>query len=109
MIPIPEVTDLDLAFPAGALEWMPEWDDIPEEFRDDWSSFNGGWCHIASHWFYNGLPATVEFYPKEGVDAAKAVRACQATLGSYAPKHEHKIAAVGYMLSQWFDKIEGWK
>jgi len=42
--------------------------------------------------------------PKDGVDVKKAMRALKAALGSFEPKHEHKMAAVGYMLSQWFDR-----
>jgi hypothetical protein len=51
----------------------------------------------------------VKFYPREGVDPEKAFRAIKATLGSFAPKHQHKEAAVAYMLSCWFAKVEDWK
>lgn len=104
-LPVPEINDVELAFPANALEWMPKWEDIPEEFRHGYSE----WNEIASAWFGAGLPADVEFYPREGVDPAKAVRACKATLGSYAPKHEHKEAAVAFMLSCWFKRVKKWK
>jgi hypothetical protein len=102
---IPDLRDVDLAFPAGALDWMPPMDEIPDEFKD----YNNEWVRIGRGWFMRGLPDDVEFYPKEGVDPKKAVRACKATLGSYAPKHEHKEAAVAYMLSEWFEKIENWE
>lgn len=107
VLPIPELTDVDVAFPAHALDWMPAMEDIPEEFH----GFPGKteWNHIAASWFYNGLPADVKFYPREGVDPEKAIRAVKGTLGSFAPQHEHKEAAAAYMLASWFEKIEDWE
>jgi len=101
MLKIPELDDAEMAFPAHAP--IPSWDDLPEEFRTGWHS-NNKWCDIASTLFYKG-GSLEEFSltPKEGVDKKKAIRAIKASLGSFQPKHEHKIAAVGYMLSQWFD------
>lgn len=106
-IPVPEISLVEAAFPANALDWMPSMEDIPDEFKD----MNGGteWNRIVRSWFFNGLPADVEFYPAEGVDPEKAFRALEATLGSFAPKHEHKEAATAYMLSCWFTKVEKWK
>jgi len=107
MLEIPEVSDVDVAFGARALEWMPPMEDIPEEFKE----FPGRteWHQIVSAWFFDGLSENVKFYPKDGVDAEKAFKVMRATLGSFAPKHEHKEAAVAYMLSEWFDKVEDWK
>lgn len=105
-LPIPEISDLDVVFGADALKWMPAWDDIPKDFQN----MNGRteWNRIVSRWFFSGLPASTEFHPREGVDPPAALRVIKATLGSYAPKHEHKEAAVAYMLSCWFTKITGW-
>lgn len=105
MLPVPEITVIDEAFPAHALDWMPKWEEIPEDFRER----DTEWNRIVRSWFYNGLPEDVEFYPREGVDPEKAFQVLQATLGSYAPKHQHKEAAVAYMLSCWFEKVKGWK
>lgn len=107
MIPVPEISDVQLAFPAGALKWMPAWEDIPVEFKDD--TVESEWEKIARAWFHFGLGDKVEFYPREGVDPAKAIRAIKATLGSFEPKHEHKMAAVAFMLSEWFSKIKKWE
>lgn len=101
---VPEIEDVDVAFPARALEWMPPMESIPQEFKERGTEWNG----VMSVWFYRGLPAEVAFFPKQGVDPQKAIRAIQATLGSYAPKHQHKMAATAYMLSCWFDSIENW-
>lgn len=107
ILPVPVLDDLELAFPSGALEWMPPWDEIPAEFRN--MNRATEWNEIVSQWFFFGLSADVEFHAKEGVDAEAAYRVVAATLGSYAPKHEHKEAAAAYMLSCWFDKVEKWK
>lgn len=106
-VEVPELSDVDVAFPANALDWMPPMEAIPAEFKN----LNRGteWSEIVCAWFFDGLPADVKFYPREGVNPEKAVRAIQATLGSFAPKHEHKEAAAAYMLSCWFKKVKGWK
>lgn len=107
VLEIPEVTDLDIAWGSGALKWMPAWEDIPEEFRN--MNCNTEWNEITRQWFYSGLPRSTKFVPKDGVDPEKALRAIKATLGSFEPKHEHKEAAVAYMLSCWFEKVRNWK
>jgi hypothetical protein len=104
MLQIPEITKIDEAFPADALEWMPPMDSIPDEFKNNHHEF----CKIVSRWFYKGLSPRVKFYPKKDVNAEKAYRVIRACLGSYAPKQEHKMAATAYMLSQWFHEIKDW-
>lgn len=102
MLPVPEVSDVEMAFPANPP--LPAWDDIPEEFRKNCFSDKDPWCHAAAMLFYQGGKlADFGMTPKPGVDMPKAVRALKACLGSYNPSHEHKMAGVGYMLSQWFD------
>lgn len=94
------VSDVMLAFPADVVGLLPAEREIPEEFwrPNDWERF-------AMHWFMHGLTESAEFYCKDGVDGATAVRHLQAILGSYQPKHEHKIAGVAYLCSLWFDKV----
>jgi hypothetical protein len=99
---IQEIDDVFLAFPANVSHLMPRYEDIPEEFK----SSSNKWCGIASRWFFKGLPKTTVFKPKEGVDTNKALRHLGAIQGSFEPKHEHKEAAVAYLMSQWFDNIE---
>ena len=106
-LPVPEISALDAAFPAHALDWMPKWEDIPEEFRN--MNSHTEWNEIVCAWFFHGLPEDVRFYPRRGIDAEMAARVVGATLGSFAPKHEHKEAAAAYMLSCWFSKVKGWK
>jgi hypothetical protein len=98
---IPEVDDATVAFPAQVIgELLPPMADIPEEFPSR-AEFEG----VACRWFFLGLKKPV-FYPKEGVDPKKAFRVLQACIGSYEPKHEHKITGVAYLMSEWFEKIE---
>ena len=94
---VPEVTDLDLVF--GCTDHMPEWKDIPEEFKNG----NTKWNKLFSLVFYNLLPADSGVTPKEGVDALKVGRVLKSFMNSYAPKHEHKEAAAAYLMSEWFE------
>lgn len=107
MLAIPEMNRADIAF--GNVKHMPKYEKLPEEFQD-WH-YNPH-CKAVSKWFYSGAkPFTGgiqlgddTYMAKPGVDAGKALAAIRAVLGSFEPKHEHKIAACGYMLSEWFEK-----
>lgn len=105
--PIPEIDDVEAAFPATVLDWMPAREEIPDEFR--FMRGRSKWCKVVHGWFFNGLPADVKFYPRDGVDADKAFRAVGCVLASFAPKHEHKEEAAAFLLDQWFVKVKNWK
>jgi hypothetical protein len=91
-----DVSDLDIAF-GGINGLMPAMDSIPKEFH------RGAWSNkLFSDWFYAGLKS-LELTPKEGIDKTKAMRHIRAIMGSFEPKHEHKEAAVAYLLDQWFE------
>jgi hypothetical protein len=102
---IPDLDKIDIVF--GNIDHLPAWDDLPKQFRDRW---HGGepHCDFVSGWFYNGLTAQQLDSLKEklGVDRSKALAAINAILASWEPKHEHKIAGCGYLLSEWFDLIQ---
>lgn len=97
------INDVTLAFPAHAYPLMPLYEAIPEEFKD----FNrdNKWTKFQSDWFYGGL-ADIDVDPKPGVDPQVALRHLKAIQGSYEPKHEHKVAAVAYLASLWFNEIK---
>ncbi len=109
MLPIPDLDQVSIAF--GSIDHMPKRENLPEEFQKNWHRSSNKFCDAVSTWFYDGakkIPNGVEvdgvkFIAKDGVDAAKALRAIQAALGSFEPSHEHKIGGCGYMLSEWFD------
>lgn len=96
-----EIDDVTMAFPANALEFMPAMEEIPEEFKDD----RNEWCHFVNIWFVAGLSKKFSFQPAEGVDAGMAFRQLTAIMHSYAPKHEHKEAAVAYLSSLWMESM----
>lgn len=89
------VSDLDMAFGGNAMRLMPEYKDIPEEFRRD----RNPWCQWQAEWFFKGLPS----FPaaKPGIDAAMAARHLKTIQHSFEPKHEHKQAGVAYLASLW--------
>lgn len=95
--PLP-VTDVDLAFPANALDYMPPMAEIPDELDPKWERFQGDW-------FARGLPENTEIDLKAGIDGNEAMRHLRVIQGSFAPKHEHKVAAVAYLASLWFDDV----
>jgi len=96
---IPEITDADVAF--GRIDFAPKMNDLPEEFQD---YHRNKFCKIASKLFFNGGNlADHGLSPRDGVDLSGAMRALNAFMGSFEPKHEHKIAAAGYLIDQWFE------
>lgn len=101
-----DLSDPEVAFPASVLKLMPAWDDIPDEFT---RPHGNEWTRIASEWFFRGIPDTAKWKPKKGIDTDTAHRHLAAILGSWEPKHEHKEAAVAYLMSQWFVSVKGWK
>jgi hypothetical protein len=103
MIPIQEVTQLDLAFSGSkGLELLPPWEKIPEEFKQGHTK----WNTLFNDWFFSGLREGAVFFPKEGIDKAKALRHLRCCMTSYALQHEHKEAGVAYLLSEWFDEVK---
>lgn len=99
-----EIPDVMLAFPASVeKELMPEYKEIPEEFRD--LNRKTPWNDLFSKWFFEGLESDEIFIPKEGIDKMSALRHINAIMRSFQPKHEHKEAAVAYLLSLWFQPL----
>ncbi len=95
------ISDMELAFPANALARMPSRQEIPAEF---WLGHTK-WNELASHWFFRGLK-NAQFRMADGIDQDMALRHLGAILGSYQPKHEHKEAAVAYLMSLWFSDVK---
>lgn len=96
-----EVSDLDVAFPDNIL-WqglLPTWEEVPEEFKE-----KSPWPAFVSRMFFEGGE-----WPKvkDGVDGLKAKRHIMVCLRSYQPSHEHKIAGVAWLMSQWFELPDG--
>lgn len=96
------VTDVEVTFPANALDLMPAMDEIPEEFTRQRNT----WVKFQMDWFFDGI-ADMKATPRDGIDKPAALRHLNVIQRSYAPKHQHKEAAVAYLASLWFTRITG--
>jgi hypothetical protein len=95
-----ELSDVFVAFPADLDRegLLPSWDDIPKSLKEA----GNPWNQMAEKLFHEG--GKVSF--KEGIDKRTAVRHLGACLKSFQPKHEHKIAGVAMLLSEWAEPTE---
>lgn len=120
----PHVNDLELV--SGTTACLLDYEKLPEEYRRQ----RAKGCEIASTIFYEGWekaaekaqklygdaedfevmgpPEDYEFQEDEPTDVIDRFQRCvTAHLKSWEPKHEHKIAGVGYMIDHWCRPIEG--
>lgn len=81
----------------GVMELMPEYSQIPDEFKSD----RNPWHLWQTEWFFSGLKKIPA--PKPGIDIKKAMRHLYEIQSSWLPKHEHKSAAVAFLASKWFE------
>ena len=94
------ITDLDVAF--GTTKLLPAYEQVPPEFKPS----NGGNVYTKiMDCMFSGTPipkGNVVFRPGfDDTEAPKLLgRVIQAHLRSFEPKHEHKIAGLGYLVSQ---------
>lgn len=87
------VTDVELAFATERL--LPEWHQIPDEFKR-----GNIYTEIAEAMFFGTKLPDGHVVIDENI-SADALRKCLvAHLKSFKPRHEEKIAGVGFMLSQ---------
>jgi hypothetical protein len=98
--PMP-VSDLDLAFGGKVEDLMPPYREIPETFRN----WNERHSKLAGRWFYEGIDKNA-IKAKAGIDESAAWKHMAAIMSSWAPKHEHKMAGVAYLMSRWFDIVQ---
>lgn len=80
----------------GVAKLMPT--DTPDEFYKP----DNPYVKYAKTWFARGITAS-GLKPKPNVQAMHAARHLATIMHSWDPKHEDKIAAVAYLMSQWFD------
>lgn len=81
---------------------MPTMEEIPLEFKQ----FNGTpWNKWQNKWFFFGLAKKDIPEPKDGIDLKTAMSHLAAIQDLYAPKHEHKEAAVAYLANLWFKEL----
>lgn len=91
------------AFPANVEDLMPAPEHVPAEF---WNEENK-WVQLVHVWFYNGAPQDSKYYPSgAAIPTEDAFWHVQCILGSFQPKHEHKVATAAFLSSLWFSKVE---
>ena len=96
MLEIPELKEVDAAFPDG--RHTPAWESIPKCFKDGKTKYN----EMFAKAFYYGLN-TNELKTKPGVDKAKNLKFYRHCAGTFSTKHEHKEAACAWILSETFE------
>jgi hypothetical protein len=99
-----DVSDLTLAFPTSVDALMPDRAFCEQALRA-LPDRGRKWVEIQQRWFFHGLPEDTRFDPRKGIATPRALRHLGAIQGSFEPKHEHKEAAVAYLLSRWFTDV----
>lgn len=89
---IASITMPELAFSTERL--LPSLDDIPDDFKR-----GNIYTELAEAILYGRPLAPSEIQLKAGVEPEALNKCVRAHLQSYGPKHEHKIAGVGYMIA----------
>lgn len=96
-----KVSDIDMAFGVKAMELLPPWNSIPDEFKRG----NTKWNKLVSKLFFEGGKG-ISLKPKHGINSTEAYRHISCCLRSFEPKHEHKEAGCAYLFSQWFEDVQ---
>lgn len=91
------------SYSASVHHLMPKYSEIPDEFRTSRTPWNA----LFSQWFFHGLREVPKV--KAGFNRGAALQHISAVMRSYEPKHEHKEAAVAYLMSLWLELPEGTK
>ncbi|MEM5428794.1 hypothetical protein [Cupriavidus oxalaticus] len=94
---VDSITEADVQ--SSTVKLLPGWDDIPADFR------NGNlYTQLAEARLLDyPLPSiSISFLPGfDDAGACQAIDRCiRAHLNAFAPRHEHRIAGVGYMISK---------
>jgi hypothetical protein len=96
-----KVDDVDMAFGGsgvGMEKLLPKYETLPEEFRNERDPFSP----LVHEWFFKGL-SKKKLTIKPNINENDAWRHLKTIIGSFEPAHEHKIAGIAYLMSQWFD------
>jgi hypothetical protein len=102
MFEVQKVDGPDMIFGGNMKKLLPTSEMIPAEFWKSYNKYNS----LVSTWFFCGLK-NLNAIPVKGVDRKEALNHLQAILSSWEPKHEHKTAAVAWLISEWFTAFEG--
>lgn len=95
------VSGVEVVFGGDIRKLMPSYEALPDDFQRARNPF----CKLVSQWFFRGLD-TENLKVREGIDKNAALLHCKAVMVSFEPSHEHKIAGVAWLMSQWFKEPE---
>jgi hypothetical protein len=98
------VDDVTIAFPAHVRELMPSREDC-DAALDAMPDKGRKWRELQQRWFFQGLQGA-KFKAADGINTDEALRHLSVLQGSFEPKHEHKEAAVAYLMSRWFKDVK---
>lgn len=91
------ITDVELAF--GTEKLLPPWEEIDQSFKD-----GNIYTRLAEAIHFGSPLPDAEIVFKEGFEAdgvAQELNRCvRAHLTSFGPKHQHKVAGVGWIIAQ---------
>jgi len=87
--------------PSNIMDFMPAEEEIPKEF---WRG-NTKWNKLFNDWFFNGIK-DLQFDLKDDVNGEIMMKHIGAVMGSWAPQHEHKEAAVVFLFSLWCNDVK---
>ena len=94
------ITEPEVMF--GTVKLLPDYDLVPQAFKD-----GNVYTRIVDCMFYGRPMPEAEVIFKPGFDddesSAQMLRALRAHLCSFQPKHEHKIAGLGFLIAQICD------
>lgn len=95
------VDKLDLAFPVSVAALMPAYETIPEEYK----RHNGTYDDLFGSWFFLGLKRFEPVLRDPAMDITACLGHIACVKGSFEPSHQHKEAAVRFLLDTWFSSI----
>ncbi len=87
------ITKAEFAFSTERL--LPNWNDIPDDFKA-----GNSYTQFVEKLFYGSPLPNCNIELKMNIEPESMKQCILAHLSSFAPKHEHKIAGVGFMLYQ---------
>ena len=91
-------------FHVSVYDLVPAYKDIPAQYKQTFNSKCRG-MQLACDWFFRGVKNLVVVM-KPGIDKGQAIFHLETILGSWVIPHEHKEAAVAYLIESWFDSFD---
>lgn len=85
-----------------SVDFAPQMWQIPDEFKRTGDT----WTAVASDLMWLGAAVVQRATPKPNIDRDQALLHIGAVLHAIDITVEHREAAAGYLLNQWFDRIE---